>query len=269
MSNSDVTFTNTPSSSSSDCATQSPTVASTNITLNQLSTLTRDQKVSVTGVLTVGQKEPKQVTKRNGENGMVKEDCVIEDASGNAIIHIWDELINKLQNYKASSLKNLSVKNYSGNTMLGTTASTTFDEVETELKELKGPDLLQNTDKKVIIQDFKFVEKLNIYFQCQIKSCSKKIPYNITANIITCSSCGATQKTKSSKKAMSARLCADVGGTETWFTAFTDVLQSLTNNNKESNLTSDQISEGLLSVSRECNDDCGCNIKLHQTHCEV
>ena len=75
------------------------------------------------------------------------------------------------------------------------------------------------------------------------------MPYNITANIITCPSCGATQKTKASKKAMSARLCADVDGTETWYTAFTDVLKSLIFKDKqESNLTSDQISEALLSV---------------------
>ena len=120
MSNSDVTFTNTPSSSSSDCATQSPTVASTIITLNQLPTLTRNQKVNVTGVLTIGQKEPKQVTKRNGENGMVKEDCVIEDASGNAMIHIWDELINKLHpelqgfQFKKSKCQKLLGQHYVG-----------------------------------------------------------------------------------------------------------------------------------------------------------
>lgn len=39
-------------------------------------------------------------------------------------------------------------------------------------------------------------------------------------------------------------------GTETWYTAFTDVLKSLIFklDKQESNLTSDQISEALLSV---------------------
>lgn len=249
MSNSDVTFTSTPSSSSSDSDTQSSPAVAFNITLNQLPTLTRNQKVNMTGILTLGQKEPKEVKKRNGQTGKVKEDCVIEDTTGSAIIHIWDELIDQVQNNKSYTFKNLSVKNYSGNTMLGSTASTTFDEVQTELKQVKGPDLLENKDKKVTVKEFKFVDKLNIYFQCQIKSCNKKMPYNITANIITCPSCGATQKTKASKKAMSARLCADVDGTETWYTAFTDVLKSLIFKDKqESNLTSDQISEALLSV---------------------
>ena len=248
MTNSDVTFTSTPSSSLSDNAKQSSPAVASNITLNQLSTLTRNQKVNVTGILTLGQTPAKEVKKRNSENGKVKEDCVIEDATGNAILHIWDDLIDKVQNSKSYTFKNLSVKSYSGNTMLGTTAWTTFDEVQTELKQVKGPDLLENKEKKVTVQEFKFVDKLNIYFQCQIKACNKKMPYDINANIIKCPSCGATQKTKASKKAMSARLCADVDGRETWFTAFTDVLKSLIDNKQESNLTSDQISEALLSA---------------------
>ena len=141
------------SSSSSDCgAHTSPAVASTDISLNQLPTLTRNQKVTVTGALTVGQKPPKPVSTRNGQDGKVKEDCIIEDATGHAVIHIWDELIEKLENSKSYTLKNLSVKNYSGNTMLGTTASTTLSEIQSELKELKGPDLLKNTDKKVTVE---------------------------------------------------------------------------------------------------------------------
>ncbi|XP_068697264.1 ATP-dependent DNA helicase PIF1-like [Montipora foliosa] len=150
-----------------DNATQSSPAVDSNITLNQLPTLTRNQKVNVTGILTLGQKPAKEVKKRNSENGKVKEDCVIEDATGNAILHIWDNLIDKVQNSKSYTFKNLSVKNYSGNTMLGTTASTTFDEVQTELKQVKGPDLLENKDKKVTVQEFKFVDKLNISFQCQ------------------------------------------------------------------------------------------------------
>ena len=35
--------------------------------------------------------------------------------------------------------------------MLGTTAWTTFDAVQTELKQVKGPDLLENKEKKVTV----------------------------------------------------------------------------------------------------------------------
>ena len=133
--------------------------------------------------------------------------------------------------------------------MLGTTVATTFEEVPPVLEQVQGSKLLKNTDKNVTVEEFKFVYKLNIYLQCQLKSCNKKIPYTINDKIVTCSSCSATQKTKSSKKAMSARLFAYVDGTETWFTAFTDVLQCLLNENKEDTpLTSDHISEALLSV---------------------
>ena len=52
-------------------------------------------------------------------------------------------------------------------------------------------------------------------------------------------------------------LCADVNGTETWFTAFTDVLQCLLNKNQEhTNLW-------RFSFDWERNDACRCNIKLH------
>ena len=51
MSNSDVTFTGTPSSSSSESDIQSSPVVAF-ITLNQLPTLTRNQKVNMTGIQT-------------------------------------------------------------------------------------------------------------------------------------------------------------------------------------------------------------------------
>ena len=163
MVSNDVNFTSTLPSSFSDCSAQSsPSVASTNISFNQLPTLTRNQKFNVAGNAALGQKTLEQVTKRNGQNGKIKEDC-IEDTTGNAVIHIWEELTEKVENSKSYTLKNLRVKNYSGNAMLETTVSTPFDEVQSELKELKGPDLLQNTDKEVTVQEFKFVDKLNIY----------------------------------------------------------------------------------------------------------
>ena len=98
---------------------------------------------------------------------MVKEDCVIEDVTGSAILHIWDELVGKVQNSKSYSLKNPSVKNYSGNTMLETTVSTVFNEVQTDLEQVKGPDLLENSDKKVTVQEFNLWT--NLTFTCSVK----------------------------------------------------------------------------------------------------
>lgn len=63
MTNSDVTFTSTPSLSLSDNAKQSSPAIASNIRLNQLPTLTRNQKVNVTGILTLGQTPAKEVKK--------------------------------------------------------------------------------------------------------------------------------------------------------------------------------------------------------------
>ena len=95
-------------------------------------------------------------------------------------------MINKFQTSNSYSIKNLSVKNYSGNTMLGTTVATTFEEVPPVLEQVQGSKLLKNTDKKVTVEEFKFDNKLNIYLQCQLKSCNKKILFIINDKIVTC-----------------------------------------------------------------------------------
>lgn len=95
MSNSDVTFTSTDPHHLLQIVTPSSPAVAFNITLNQLPTLTRNQKVKMTGILTLGQKEPKEVKKRNGKNG--KNGKMKEDTTGSAIIHIWDELIDQVQ----------------------------------------------------------------------------------------------------------------------------------------------------------------------------
>ena len=113
---------------------------------------------------------------RNGEIGHVKEDCVIEDGKGTSTIHIWDDLIKTLENGKSYHVKNLSIKNYSGNTLLGTTPTTLFEEgdVTIPLDKIKGPELLATAEKTISVSEFKFVDKLNIYIICQIKTCNKK-----------------------------------------------------------------------------------------------
>lgn len=76
MSNSDVTFTSTPSSSSSDSDTQSSPAVAFNITLNQLPTLTRNQKVNMTGRYSnswakrTQRSEKKKWAKWKGERGL-------------------------------------------------------------------------------------------------------------------------------------------------------------------------------------------------------
>lgn len=116
LSNSNVTFTITPSSSSPDWWKQSsPAVAATNILLNQLTTLTRNLRVNVKGFLTLGEKHRKQLPNRSGRNGIVKKDCIIEVANGNTVTHVWENMIEKLQKLEKSNCKKQLRQHHVGN----------------------------------------------------------------------------------------------------------------------------------------------------------
>ena len=176
---------------------------------------------------------------------------MIEDGKGTSTIHIWDDLIKTLENGKSYHVKNLSVKNYSGNTLLGTTPSTLFEDSDTtiSLDKIKGPQLLANAEKNISVSEFKFVDKLNIYIICQIKTCNKKMPHMPGKNVVQCPHCGASQKVKNATKNITARLCADLNGQEVWFTAFTDTIEAfLSKKNLTKAAKSDEISKTLLDL---------------------
>ena len=60
---------------------------------------------------------------------------------------------------------------------------------------------------------------------------------------------GATQKVKSAKKAMSARLLVEMDGQAVWLTAFTDVMEILMTKTKLSkDATTDEIAAALLEL---------------------
>lgn len=96
--------------------------------------------MNVKVILTLGGLPPKEVKKRNGEIGHVKEDCVIEGGKGTSTIHIWDDLIKTVKNSKSYHGKNLSIKNYSSNTLLGTTPTTLFEEGDVTVPREKSKD---------------------------------------------------------------------------------------------------------------------------------
>ena len=116
-------------SSDIDFPSQNPTAVTdwktndqaSDVTLDQIKLLTRNQRVNVKGVLTLGELPPKELKKRNEEIGHVKEDYVIEDT-------LYTYGMKTLKNGRSYRVKNLSIKNYSGNTLLGTTPTTLFEE---------------------------------------------------------------------------------------------------------------------------------------------
>ena len=64
-----------------------------------------------------------------------------------------------------------------------------------------------------------------------------------------CPRCAASQKVKNATKNITARLCADLDGQESWFTTFKDTTETFLN---KKNLTkaakSDEISKALLDL---------------------
>ena len=222
----------------------------TNIPLDQINHLSRNQKKNVKGVFTMGIKEPKEVTKRNGKKGHVKEDCIAEDESGYSIIHIWDELIEGCKDKKAYEFMKLTVKNYSGHTHLGTNEVTTIKEIDMKIENSKAKEILANLQKPITIKEFLFTDRVNIFTTCQVKSCRKKMPFTVGSTIITCNSCGMYQKAKGCNKEISARLCIEQEEGQTiWLTAFTSVLKKMLEKIGQSiDGTTDHIKEGLMQI---------------------
>ena len=131
--------------------------SSIEIQLKDVGALSCSQTVNIEGVLTLGDEKLKEVAKRNGEMGFVKEDCIIEDDTGSATIHIWSPLTNKCESGKSYKMTDVSVKKFSGNTLLATTRETTICESSLVITQVTGPDLLLQYEKEILVKEFKLV----------------------------------------------------------------------------------------------------------------
>ena len=101
------------------------------------------------------------------------------------------------------------------------------------------------------VPELKFVYKLNIFTLCQIKACNKKMAYysyvlNCTA--ITCPSCGTSQRFASAKSGITARLCTEIDGKDTWLTAFNNMQKLLLKVNLTMQAKSHEITKALLGL---------------------
>lgn len=76
------------------------------------------------------------------------------------------------------------------------------------------------------------------------------MPYVVNCKVFTCPNCGTAQRLASATESgITARLCAQINGKETWFTVFDDVVKKLL---LKVNLTmtakSDEIKEAFLGL---------------------
>lgn len=196
------------------------------ITLEQLPALQVNQRVNVTASISLGNEKPKPVQlKTSKEMTSVKEDCVLEDETGTATIHIWAPLINNIQSGNTYEFQNLSVKHFQGITHLGTTPATTFKEANQKVETLDGPALLQNPEKEATVDKFKMINKLSIFITCQ--SCKRKINEICHQKSLKCKNCGVRQRQEECKRDASMQLLVHLDEKDVWLTAFTDVLESL------------------------------------------
>ena len=220
------------------------------ITLEELPTLQVNQKVNVTASISLGNEKPKPVQlKATKEMTSVKEDCVLEDETGTATIHVWDPLINQIKSGTTYVIDNLTVKHFQGITHLGTTRATTFQEADEQLKTINGPALLQNPEKEAKVQRFKMINKLSIYITCQ--ACKRKINEMSQQKSLKCKNCGVRQRQAECKRDASVQLLVHLDDKDVWLTAFTDVLESLFATHPTISLLSDSdtIEELLVDIT--------------------
>ena len=112
----DIHFESTQPSTNTPSNATLPHGNAIEISLRQVNSLTRNRRVNVRGTITMGNAKPKEVTKRNGKSGLVKEDCVIEDQTGQTTTHSCNDLTEKCKNSNSYEITDLSVKNYNGHT---------------------------------------------------------------------------------------------------------------------------------------------------------
>ena len=166
----------------------------------------------------------------------VKEDCILEDETGTATIHIWDPLINNIKSGTTYEFQNLIVKHFQGITHLGTPA-TTFKEASQQLETLNGPALLENPEKQAKVQNFKLINKLSIFITCQ--ACKRKINEISQQKLLKCKNCEVRQRQAECRRDASVQLLVHLDNKDVWLTAFTDVLESLFATHPTISLSSD------------------------------
>lgn len=108
---------------------------------------------------------------------------------------------------------------------MATTPATTFKEASKQLQSVQGPTLLENPEKDVKVEMFKFLNNLSVFVACQ--AYKRKITESSHQNYIKCRNCGVRQRQSECKRDVSVQVKVEIDGKEIWLTAFTDAIKSL------------------------------------------
>ena len=129
--------------------------AATSVTVSEVKNLHPNQKVNISGSLTMGKEDLKAVVLRStGAAAHVKEVCVLEDKFGSSMIHIWEPLVHALTTGNSYTFTNLTVRNFQGSTYLSTSPSTTAIPTSQTVETLTGPDMLKSPEKEITATKF-------------------------------------------------------------------------------------------------------------------
>eukprot|EP00794_Sanderia_malayensis_P001535 gene1535-1698_t len=144
------------------------------ISWDQLHSLKPNQAVNITATISIGECSPKKIhIKSSGKSIQLKEDCIVEDKTGNCEIHVWEPLFLTLENGKTYKFTNVSVKHYKGACFLATKPNTEVTEVEQQIDTITAYDLLKSPEKEITIQHFAMIKALTIFYSCQ--NCQRKM----------------------------------------------------------------------------------------------
>lgn len=222
--------------------------APTTVTVSQINELKPNQKINITAIVTIGSDKPKPVVlKASNETTYVKEDCVLEDATGVVMAHIWHPLLNEIKSGQSYLFKHLTVRNFQGSTFLSSSYLTTVSPTTLTLNTLQGPNMLKNPDKDITARNIKFVSKLAAFSSCQV--CKKRINDVECAQTLKCQNCGTRQRYADLNRQASIRLCVSCKGQDIWLQAFTDHLTAMFgDSNITLQSTVDDVEEHLMSL---------------------
>lgn len=206
--------------------------AATSVTVSEEKNLHSNQKVNISGSLTMGKEDLKAVVLRStGAAAHVKDVCVLEDKFGSSMIHIWEPLVHTLTTGNSYTFTNLTVRNFRGSTYLSTSPSTTAIPMSQTVETLTGPDMLKSPEKEITATKFNFVSKLNIFCSCKV--CKRRLnnAKSFTCTTLKCENCGTQKRSKDIKLQASAKICITKAEGNTnqdiWILAFTGATRTL------------------------------------------
>ena len=170
---------------------ESTSQEASDVSLRELKEMAPNQKVNVHATLSMGAQEPNKIETKSSQTLSVKEDCILEEETGEMELHTWEPLFTQLKSNKAYYFQNLTLRYYQGSKFLSTNRNTTYSEETTTLKKLVGPDILTNPEREIIASQLKYVASLSIFSACQL--CKKRIG-DESGESVRCQNCKVRQR---------------------------------------------------------------------------